>query len=98
MTTYAEALYALADELRALAQERPLDVVRRAGVLADPRQEEGLARRMVHVRQLAARVAVEESGLSQYAMAKALGIGEQTLSRLLTGHRKSRAKVDTIVV
>lgn len=94
MTTYAELLYALAEELRVLADRPPIEVVGRAAELANPRHEGSLSRRMVTIRQLAARAAVDGAE-SQYAVAKALGIGEQTLSRLLTGNRKSRAKVDT---
>lgn len=86
MTTYAEALLALADELRDLAALPPERAMVVLAPLVDRTSPESAEKRLALARRLAAQIAVDEAG-SQAALARQLGLGTGAISRIVTGHR-----------
>jgi hypothetical protein len=84
---YANDLDALARELLIIGRQSPASAMMALSVLVDHVGERGAMSRLRTARQVAARAAVADAG-SQAKLARALGVSEMLVSRLVRGVKR----------
>jgi hypothetical protein len=84
---YADDLQALAEELQEIAVAPPESAMMSLGRLVDYADEDGALSRLRVARQVAAQSALDRAG-SQAKLARALGVSQNLVSRIIRGVRR----------